>query len=569
MALAYLLDPLADRLERARRRAALVAALIVITAGRPGVIVLLILMVVPVLGGQLAVVHRQHSRTIVRRLQALVTDPSRPWLQQACRRQASERRQVGRRAGDAGRRLARPRSCGSLWSGGQALVSVFSLLVITPVVAFYLLLDWDRMIATVDGWMPLQHRETVRGLAREIDGAIAGFVRGQTLVCLILGSFYAVALTLAGLNFGLLIGLVSGLITLHSLCRLDDRASCCRSASRSRSSGRTGPGSLLVLGIFVVGQFIEGNILSPKLVGESVGLHPVWLMFALLAFGYLFGFVGLLVAVPLAAAIGVLVRFALRQLSGKPALHRRASRADRCADRAQSTSTHAVGAAPARARARSCRKLRARGFSRRAVQRRGARADRALAGLAGAHRRCWSGRRARARAISPRSGRRRRARACCRARALDGADLPDALATGALVVEDLADGALRRARAVPSAQSGARGAAPIVLLTARSAPAAWRRRACRDLASRLRALPVVALAAPDDALLRAVLVKLFADRQLAVDESLVALSGDPDRALVRRRARRRWQRLDREALRQQAAGDPGAGGGAVPGALTA
>jgi predicted PurR-regulated permease PerM len=168
------------------------------------------------------------------------------------------------------------------------------------------------MIDVVDSWIPLHQRDTVRGLAREIDAAIAGFVRGQSAVCVILGAFYAIALTLTGLNFGLLIGLISGLITfipyVGSMTGLI--------LSLGVAVAQFWPDYTwiaLILGIFLFGQFIEGNVLSPKLVGESVGLHPVWLIFALLAFGYLFGFVGLLVAVPLAATIGVLARFALRR----------------------------------------------------------------------------------------------------------------------------------------------------------------------------------------------------------------------------------------------------------------
>jgi predicted PurR-regulated permease PerM len=163
----------------------------------------------------------------------------------------------------------------------------------------------------------VRHRTTVRQLAREVDAAISGFVRGQTAVCLILGSFYAVALTVAGLNFGMLIGLVSGLITfvpyVGSLTGLV--------LSLGVAVAQFWPewtSIATVLAIFVVGQFIEGNVLAPKLVGESVGIHPVWLIFALLAFGYLFGFVGLLVAVPLAATIGVLARFALKQYLASP-----------------------------------------------------------------------------------------------------------------------------------------------------------------------------------------------------------------------------------------------------------
>ena len=185
-------------------------------------------------------------------------------------------------------------------------------MVVTPVVAFYLIYDWHRMIATADSWVPVNQRETVRQLAREVDAAIAGFVRGQTAVCLILGSFYAVALTLSGLNFGLLIGLISGVITFIPYVGSMTGLTLAMAVAVAQFWPQWGS-ILEVLAIFLVGQFLEGNLLSPKLVGESVGLHPVWLIFALLAFGYLFGFVGLLVAVPLAATIGVLMRFALQR----------------------------------------------------------------------------------------------------------------------------------------------------------------------------------------------------------------------------------------------------------------
>ena len=177
---------------------------------------------------------------------------------------------------------------------------------------FYLLVDWDDMIATIDGWVPREHVETVRALGRDINTAMAGFIRGQGTVCLALGFFYAVALSMAGLKFGLAIGLLAGALTFIPY-------------AGALIGGVLAIGVALVQfwpelwsialvgAIFAAGQFLEGNFLSPKLVGKSVGLHPVWLMFALFAFGYAFGFVGLLLAVPMAAAAGVLVRFGLRQ----------------------------------------------------------------------------------------------------------------------------------------------------------------------------------------------------------------------------------------------------------------
>jgi len=306
-AIAFLLTPVTDRIERLgvnRMLAALLIITLVVLA-----FVYLILLVAPILGGQLWS-FIDSVPGYVTKLQGVLTDPNRPWLQKL----------VGA-AGVNDKSITDLVSQGlgwlsaflrSLWSGGRALVSLFSLVVVTPVVAFYLIYDWHRMIKTVDGWVPVQHRETVRHLAREIDAAIAGFVRGQTAVCLILGSFYAVALTLTGLNFGLLIGLISGIITfVPYVGSMTGLVLATGVAVAQFWPDYTS--ILMVLGVFLVGQFFEGNLLSPKLVGDSVGLHPVWVIFALLAFGYLFGFVGLLVAVPLAATIAVLARFALRR----------------------------------------------------------------------------------------------------------------------------------------------------------------------------------------------------------------------------------------------------------------
>jgi len=305
LAIAYLLTPLTDRLERYgvnRLAAALIIITVVVLA-----FVYLILLVAPILGGQLTSFIGSVPG-YVNKLQTLLNDQNKPWVQKLLgagfNPSASISDLVSQGVGWLTTFLK------SLWSGGRALVSLFSLVVVTPVVAFYLLYDWHRMLRTVDEAIPLNQRETVRALAREIDAAIAGFVRGQSAVCLILGTFYALALTVTGLNFGLLIGLISGLITFIPYVGSMTGLVLSLGVAVAQFWPQWTP-ILTVLGIFLAGQFLEGNLLSPKLVGESVGLHPVWLIFALLAFGYLFGFVGLLVAVPMAATIGVLVRFAL------------------------------------------------------------------------------------------------------------------------------------------------------------------------------------------------------------------------------------------------------------------
>jgi len=313
MAIAYLLDPLANRLEKLGVRR-LVAALLIVGIFALALLLLGIL-IVPVLAGQLSALIAKLPEYVAK-VQALVTDPNRPWLSKIVGEgfldaQQSTGELVKQGIGWLAAFLT------SVWAGGRALISIVSLLVVTPVVAFYFIYDWPRMVAAVDSWVPRPHQETIRALGREINAAIAGFVRGQSGVCLILGAYYAVALTVAGLNFGLLIGLLAGVITfipyVGSLTGLV--------VGLSVAIAQFWPdyaSILMVLGIFLFGQFVEGNVLSPKLVGESVGLHPLWLIFALFAFAYLFGFVGLLLAVPLAAAFGVLARFALGQYLASP-----------------------------------------------------------------------------------------------------------------------------------------------------------------------------------------------------------------------------------------------------------
>lgn len=313
MALAYLLDPVADRLERLGLSRAVATAVILVLFVMIALLALMI--IVPVLGSQL--------QGLIANMPAYL-DAAQRWLSheagtrvfKALRISATDiRGSLGALFSDSSAILTTLLS--SVWNGGQTLISVISLLVVTPVVAFYMLLDWDRMVKTIDDNLPRHHRETIRALASEMNTNVANFVRGQVSVSTLLGLFYAVSLSLAGLSFGLLIGLVAGLISFIPYLG-------------SIVGGGLAIGVALyqfwpdwtwisvIVGIFVVGQFVEGNILQPKLIGSSVGLHPVWLMFALFAFGALFGFVGLLVAVPAAASVAVLVRFAFAQYRASP-----------------------------------------------------------------------------------------------------------------------------------------------------------------------------------------------------------------------------------------------------------
>jgi predicted PurR-regulated permease PerM len=305
LALAYFLNPVVDRLERIG--IGRVWGTLLVIGAFILVFIAAIVLVVPVLITQLGTFSAKLPG-YVQKLQTLATDQNREWLQKIFGAEGLP--DVSKSTGELVSQSLTFLGgfAQSLLSGSAAFISLFSLLVITPVVAFYLLADWKLMVQTLDSWLPRGHADTVRDLARQMDEALSGFVRGQATVCLVLAIYYGIGLGLSGLNFGVLIGILTGVLSFIPYVG---------SLTGLLLSGGIAvvqfwpewPHVVTVLVIFGVGQFLEGNFLSPKLVGRSVGLHPVWLMFALLAFGSLFGFVGLLLAVPLAAMIGVLTRF--------------------------------------------------------------------------------------------------------------------------------------------------------------------------------------------------------------------------------------------------------------------
>ncbi len=198
----------------------------------------------------------------------------------------------------------------SLISSGFALINILSLLLITPVVAFYILRDWENIVKKADSLLPRKSKESIRQQAKEIDRTLAGFIRGQLSVCIILGSFYALGLYFTGLELGLLIGFLAGLISF--IPYIGSISGFIVSIAVALAQFDSMTPVFHVVGVFIVGQFLEGNFLTPKLVGDSVGLHPVWIMFALLAGGVLLGFLGLMIAVPVAAVIGVFIRHAIK-----------------------------------------------------------------------------------------------------------------------------------------------------------------------------------------------------------------------------------------------------------------
>ncbi|MCF6302269.1 MAG: AI-2E family transporter [Devosiaceae bacterium] len=308
MALAYLLDPAADLLEKWKFNR--FWATCVVMSIMLAVITLAFFLLVPSIIQQ-AIGLAQGLPGYINQLQAVVGEKVPDlyeWLgeERAAQFENSLAEMLSGGINILGNFTAQ------VMQSGLTIINLMALLVVTPVVAFYLLLDWDGMTRQIDRLLPRDHREEIRGVLRDMDAAMAAVIRGQGSVILLLAVFYGVSLTLVGLNFGLAIGVAAGLLSFIPYVGflvgivLSTGVAIVQHWPDGLQIG-------LVLGIFLIGQFFEGNILYPKLVGSSIGVHPVWLMFALFAVSTLFGFVGLLLAVPIVALLGVLVRFSIKK----------------------------------------------------------------------------------------------------------------------------------------------------------------------------------------------------------------------------------------------------------------
>jgi len=312
MAVAYFLDPACDWLEK--KGSSRTSATAIITAAFFLVAALLLVLLLPLAYGQAVefVQKLPGYLAAIREKLVPILAAATPYLGDGG--VVDIRDALSSYSSDAMKWLAA--AAGRLLTRLEAFANLLSLLVITPVVSFYLLRDWDQMVARIDELLPRAHAETIREQLRQIDKTLAGFVRGQVTVCLILGAFYGVGLTLVGLDFGFIIGIVTGLVSFVPFFGMLFGFVVGMAVAIAQFDSWLSIG--LVAGVFAIGQVIEGNFLTPKLVGERVGLHPAWVIFGLLAGGALFGFVGLLIAVPLAAVAGVLVRFAVDRYLKSP-----------------------------------------------------------------------------------------------------------------------------------------------------------------------------------------------------------------------------------------------------------
>lgn len=312
MAVAFLFDPLADRLEKLGLSR--VMATVLITAGFFLLLILGMVLIVPLISGQITALA-ENLPDYLTRGRALIESLGGERLRQVMAAGGGTLPDMSGVMGDvfnwAGGIL------GQAFSSGLAFFNIMALLFLTPVVSFYLLLDWDRLVARIDELLPRDHAAVIRRLAREINAVLAGFARGQISVCVLLAAFYGIALSLAGLNFGLVVGIIAGLLSfIPFLGALTGLISSLLLALIQFWPDYFAVA--VIAAIFFTGQALEGNFLTPRLVGRRVGLHPLWVIFALLAFGSLFGFLGMLLAVPMAAVSGVLVRHFTTEYMNSP-----------------------------------------------------------------------------------------------------------------------------------------------------------------------------------------------------------------------------------------------------------
>ena len=199
---------------------------------------------------------------------------------------------------------------------GFAIINLLSVIVVTPIAGFYLLRDWQTMIAMIASWLPRRYRTVIGAQAHEVDRILSAWVRGQALCCLFLAAYYAVGLTLAGLDLGLIVGLSAGLLSF--IPYVGSILGGATALGLALAQFPTWHGVAWIGAVLFAGQILEGYVIYPRILGDRVELPAIWVIFALLAGGAAFGFLGVMLAVPVAATIGVLSRFWLRRYMASP-----------------------------------------------------------------------------------------------------------------------------------------------------------------------------------------------------------------------------------------------------------
>jgi predicted PurR-regulated permease PerM len=207
-------------------------------------------------------------------------------------------------------------AAGNIIGSGMAVVNVLSLVIVTPIVTFYLLRDWPGIMRQAETWLPRPYAQTIGAQAVEVNRVLSAWIRGQAICCLFLAALYALGLTLVGLDLGLIVGLLSGLLSFIPYAGTLFGGITAILLSLNQNQGWDGV--FAVLAVFGTAQFINDYVIQPRFLGDKLGLPAVWVIFALFAGGSAFGFLGIMMAVPVTAVLGALGRFWLRRYLASP-----------------------------------------------------------------------------------------------------------------------------------------------------------------------------------------------------------------------------------------------------------
>ncbi|WP_264711745.1 AI-2E family transporter [Limobrevibacterium gyesilva] len=310
---AYFLDPLASRLDQAGLRRAAAAGLLIVAL--LALCLLFALLLYPLIIAQLGILLSRLP-TYVELVRGFAIE-SIAALQQQLGPEFVDEKLRDLVGGQAGAMLSFVAlALRQVIGSGFALFNVLTLMVVTPVVGFYLLRDWPDVVARVDSWLPRRYADTVRAQAREVNRILSAWLRGQAMCCVALAVYYAVALSAVGLDLGLIVGLSSGFLSF--IPYVGSITGAMTAILLAVAQFPTWTGVAMVAGVFVSGQLLEGYVIYPRFLGDRVELHAVWVIFSLFAGGAAFGFLGVLLAVPAAATIGVLCRFWLHRYLESP-----------------------------------------------------------------------------------------------------------------------------------------------------------------------------------------------------------------------------------------------------------
>lgn len=304
--IAYLLDPLADKMEKKGISRWIASAFIVVSFF--AILVIAITSLLPILYKQAVSLVVQIPNYV-----EYINEKLIPYIDSIITRfnnggNGSTLHLIDQHLSSSSKQIANliAEIVNDVWVSSLALINVISLLSITPITAYYILNDWDKVKSTLEGGLPIKYKYQIKRLWNEIDVVLSSYIRGQVIICSILAAYYTISLVSIGLDYSIFVGIATGLVSF--IPYIGPIFGACAGGLVAFFQWGDLISILVVVGIFAVGQFIEGYFITPKLMSQKLNVHPVWIIFGLFAGGALAGFWGMLLAVPVTAIVKVIIR---------------------------------------------------------------------------------------------------------------------------------------------------------------------------------------------------------------------------------------------------------------------